>query len=79
MAQFPLRLPQSLMSAVRTAAAQDGASINQFIITAAAEKISALLTEDYLNNRADKANLKSYRKALSKVPASGPIYDEDKL
>jgi predicted HicB family RNase H-like nuclease len=41
-----LRLPESLHQNVRELAEREGISINQFIATAVAEKMSALLTEE---------------------------------
>ena len=52
--------------------------INQFIAIALAEKLSALETEDYLNERAKRGNKVKYRKVLSKVPDRAPE-DYDKL
>jgi len=52
MSQYPLRLPESLMRATKRAAKADKTSINQFIITAIAEKVAALETEDMLGQRA---------------------------
>jgi hypothetical protein len=43
---FPLRLPRSLKSAVERMAQEDGTSVNQFVVTALAEKISALKTAE---------------------------------
>lgn len=37
---FPLRLPHSLKEAAERAANEDGTSINQFVVTAVAEKLS---------------------------------------
>ena len=41
---YPLRLPKSLKDAVERLSKQDGTSINQFVATAVAEKVSALET-----------------------------------
>jgi len=43
---FPLRLPLSLKAAVERMAAADGASMNQFLVVAAAEKLSAIETAE---------------------------------
>jgi hypothetical protein len=49
----------------------DGISIDQFISTAIAEKISALMTENYLSDRA------KYEAILAKVPDVEPeAYDK---
>jgi hypothetical protein len=41
---YPLRLPHSIKAEVERLAKQDGISINQFIATAVAEKLSAMRT-----------------------------------
>jgi len=67
MSTLSIRLPDSLHKQIKVLAEQEGISINQFIATAAAEKMSALMTEEYLNTRAQTATKASFRKALSKV------------
>ena len=46
--------------------------MNQFLITAAAEKLSALDTVDYLRQRAERANLKDFDSLLTRVPDATP-------
>lgn len=46
--------------------------MNQFLITAAAEKLSALETVDYLRHRAERANLKDFDRLLALVPDAEP-------
>jgi uncharacterized protein (DUF1778 family) len=60
MSTLSLRLPNSLHGSIRQLAQQEGISINQFIASAAAEKMAALLTESYLKNRAAKADYKKF-------------------
>ena len=55
MGRFSLRLPDSLHRKVRELAAKEAISTNWFITIAAAEKMSALLTEDYLRGLLDGA------------------------
>ena len=43
---FPLRLPVSLKAALEKLAATDGISVNQFLVAAAAEKLSAMQTAE---------------------------------
>lgn len=43
-----VRLPKSLHEGIKQLAKSEGISINQFLVTAAAEKMSALLTQGYL-------------------------------
>ena len=63
-----LRLPESLHDKIRELAARDKVSINQFIATAVAEKTAALLTVDYLEARADRADAKLLDRLLNRVP-----------
>lgn len=51
-----LSLPDSLHTQIKQLANRDGVSINQMIASAAAEKVAALLTEEYLQTRADRAS-----------------------
>ena len=72
MSTLSLRIPNSLHEKIRQLAKQEGISINQFLASAAAEKMSALLTEEYIEARAKKASLKKFRNVLKKVPNSEP-------
>lgn len=72
MSTLSLRIPNSLHEQIRQLAKQEGISINQFLASAAAEKMSALLTEKYIEARAKKASLKKFRNVLTKVSSSEP-------
>ena len=67
MSTISLRLPDSLHESVRNLAKQDNISINQFVTTALAEKMSALITEQYLSERAEKGTQKKFKATLLKV------------
>lgn len=67
MSTISLRLSESLHERVRELAQREGVSINQLIHSAVAEKISALLTEEYLENRAKRGSRRKFDKALRKV------------
>jgi predicted transcriptional regulator len=67
MSTISLRLPDSLHERIREIAKSEGISINQLINTAVAEKLSALLTEEYLVSRAKRGSRKKFEKALSRV------------
>jgi uncharacterized protein (DUF1778 family) len=72
MSALSLRIPNSLHEQIRQLAKRDGISINQFVASAAAEKMSALLTEEYIEARAKRASLRKFQKVLKKVPDSEP-------
>jgi len=67
MSTISLRLPDSLHEGVRKLAKQDNISINQFVATALAEKMSALTTETYLVERAKRGSKKKFDRVLSKI------------
>ena len=52
---YPLRLPRSIKAAAENLARAEGISMNQFIATAVAEKLSALSTADFFLQRAQRA------------------------
>ena len=72
MSNLSLRLPDSLHRKIRQLAEQDDISINQFIATAVAEKTAALLTVDYLEERARRADPKLVDRILNRVPDVPP-------
>ena len=78
MSTLSLRLPNSLHEQIRRLAKREGISINQFVASAAAEKMTALLTEEYINKRAQKASRKKFQAVLDKVPDIEPE-NHDKL
>lgn len=76
MSTLSLRLPDSLHKKAKELAEKEGVSINQFVTLAVAEKLSALITEDYLLERAKRGSRSRYDAALAQVPnAEPPEYD----
>ncbi len=67
MSTISLRLPQSLHDSARALAAKESVSINQLITLALAEKVSALMTEEYLGKRAKRGDKQKFEKAMAKV------------
>jgi hypothetical protein len=73
MGTLSLRLPDSLHEKVREVAKREGVSINQMIALAVAEKLSALLTEEYILTRAARGDIEKFRRVLAKVPDAPPM------
>lgn len=69
MSVLSVRLPNSLHAMVKTVASEEDISINQFIASAVAEKLSALTTEKYIEARAANASKDKFNAALAKVPS----------
>ncbi len=67
MSSLSIRLPDSLHNSLREISKKDHVSINQFVSSAVAEKITALETENYLEKRAKDGSRKVYEAVLGKV------------
>ncbi len=67
-----VQIPDSLHKSLSDLAGRDGISIDQFISTAVAEKLSALMTENYLSDRARRGDQAKYEAILAKVPDVEP-------
>jgi predicted transcriptional regulator len=68
MSALSLRLPNSLHKQLRELARKEGVSINQLVNSAVAEKMAALMTVDYLKERAERGSRQKFEGALAQVP-----------
>lgn len=73
MSTMSLRLPESLHKKAKEVAKQEGVSMNQLITTALAEKLSALLTEEYLEARARRGSREKFERVLGTVREREPV------
>jgi hypothetical protein len=78
MTTLTIRLPVSLHREIKELAKEEGVSINQFLTLAAAEKISALRTVDYLRAEAEKGSRADFEAFLAAAPDVAPM-DDDRL
>lgn len=78
MSVLSLRLPDSLHQSARALAEKENISINQLVTLALAEKISALMAEDYIRERAKRGSQEKFERAMAKVADVKPI-PEDRL
>lgn len=72
MSALSVRLPESLHRKLAEVAEREGISINQLINSAVAEKMSALMTEEYLEARAARGSRQKFDAVLAKVPDVEP-------
>jgi hypothetical protein len=72
MSTISLRLADSLHETARALAEKEHISLNQLITLALAEKVSALMAEECLGQRAKRGNPKKFRRALAKVANAEP-------
>jgi len=69
---YPLRLPRSLKRAVERQSKEDRTSINQFVATAVAEKLSALQTAEFFADRKSRADFKAFDKLMKRRGGKPP-------
>ncbi len=77
MSTLSLRLPESLHERLRDLAKREGISMNQLIATAVAEKISALDTLAYLEERAKRGSREDFLRALGDAPDVEPVVGDE--
>ena len=76
MATLSIRFPNSLHEAVKEMAQKDDISINQFVTSAVIEKVTAMETEGYIQERAEKGSIETFKNILKKVPDTKPREDD---
>lgn len=72
MSTLSIRLPESLHKQLKALSENEGISMNQFIALAVAEKMSALMTVEYLEERAQRGGREKFDAVLEKVPEARP-------
>jgi hypothetical protein len=76
MSSITIRLPDSIHKKAKEVAKADGISLNQFISSAVGEKLSSILTLDYLKQRAALGSEGDFDRILDMVPDREPLeYD----
>lgn len=68
MTALTVRLPNSVHAKIRELAARDEISVNQFIASAAAEKLASMLTLDYLRQEAAQGRRQDFERYLAAIP-----------
>jgi hypothetical protein len=76
---YALRLPASLKQSVEKVAQDDGTSLNQFIVSAIAEKLAAMKTADYFQERAQHGDLKAALALLGRKGGEPPQVGDEVL
>ena len=71
-AVYQLRLPKSIKAAVERYAKADGISMNQFMATAVAEKLSALESSRFFEDRAERMSLKRFDDIMLRKRGQNP-------
>lgn len=68
MTALTIRLPNSVHLKIKELAKRDDVSVNQFIASAAAEKMASFMTLDYLKAEAAKGQRSDFERYLASVP-----------
>ena len=73
---FPLRLPRSLKEAAERVASEDGTSMNQLVVTALAEKLSAMKTAEIFAERKQRADFQAFDRIMSRKSGVKPAPED---
>jgi hypothetical protein len=72
---YPFRLPVSLKAAVEKLSKKDGASANQFVVVAVAEKNSVLATAEIFAERRARADMEAFDRIMTRDAGDPPRPD----
>jgi hypothetical protein len=72
MSAYALRLPASMKAEAEKLAAEDGTSLNQFVATAVAEKVSALRTARYFAEKKGRADWGAFDQIMRREGGEPP-------
>jgi len=73
MSTLTIQMPDSLACQLRECAAKEGVTVDQLLSSAAAEKLSALMTVDHLRERARNAKREDFLAFLNGSPDVPPM------
>ncbi len=78
MSSVTVELPDSLKRSIEALAAREGYTLEQFLASAAGEKLAVLLTTDYLRQEAAAGRREDFERYLAAVPEA-PVPDTDRV
>lgn len=76
MSAVTIQLPDFLAHELRQIATEDGISMDQFIASAATEKLSAYRTLEYLKREAEAGNREDFLSFMAAIPSQEPAPDD---
>lgn len=77
MTALTIRLPDSVHQKIKQLAAADGISVNQFIASAAAEKMASVLTLAWLEAEAARGQRADFERYLGRVVDTDAAPDDE--
>ena len=75
---YALRMPASLKQGATEFARADGTTLNQFIVSAVAEKLAALQTANYFAERAARGDIEQALAFLSREGGVAPALGDER-
>lgn len=72
MSTVSVRIPESIYEKIKEVAERDGITVDQFLASAASEKLAAFMGEEYLEQRARRSSKEAFERALAQVPDVPP-------
>ncbi|WP_138505706.1 ribbon-helix-helix protein, CopG family [Nostoc sp. PA-18-2419] len=78
MTDFNVKIPESLYKQIEALATKENMSIEQLVAVALSAQVSAWMTKDYLEEKAQRGSWDKFQQVLNKVPDVEPD-DYDKL
>lgn len=78
MTNLNAQIPDSLYKQVEALAARENISVEQLVAIALSAQVSAWMTKDYLEQRAERGSWQKFQQVLTRVPDIEPE-DYDKL
>jgi hypothetical protein len=69
---YALRLPVSVKAEAEKLAAEEGTSLNQFVATAVAEKVSALRTARYFAEKKGRTDWDAFQRIMARTTGERP-------
>ena len=77
MSALTIQMPDSLARQLREYATREGLTVDQLLSSAAAEKLSALMTVDHLRQRATRAKREDFVAFLDGSPDAPPLAGDE--
>jgi len=78
MTALTIRLPDSVHRKIKELAASDGVSVNQFIASAAAEKMASVMTLNWLRTEASQGRREDFLALLNAAPDVPPLRGDER-
>ena len=78
MSSVTVEIPDSLKRSIEALAAREGYTLEQFLASAAGEKLAVVLTTDYLRQEAAAGRREDFERYLAAVPEA-PVPDTDRV